>query len=220
MNQHGIRLEVYVNMTGYLYVVIRDYGFAPNPFGSICTLATCKPKIREVAKEGDWIFGIGSKKYGVDKNLVYAMKITDKITFDEYWNNQKYKFKKPVMNGSLLQNYGDNIYHSVNNEWFQANSHHSLPDGKCNKYNLDRDLKSKFVLLSTHFYYFGAKPKKMPARFKDPFHWESAYRRNYRKIIERSKLDGFIRWIEESFSLGIHNDPYLFGNKFQRYNGL
>ena len=26
------------------YVVARDYGFAPNPFLGVCTLATCKPK--------------------------------------------------------------------------------------------------------------------------------------------------------------------------------
>ncbi len=28
----------------------RDYGFAPNPFHGICTLATCKPVIRRVAR--------------------------------------------------------------------------------------------------------------------------------------------------------------------------
>ena len=36
----------------YSYVITRDYGFAPNPFGGICTLATCKPGIRNHAKVG------------------------------------------------------------------------------------------------------------------------------------------------------------------------
>lgn len=37
--------------------VARDYGFAPNPFFGVCTLATCKPRIRSVAQIGDWVVG-------------------------------------------------------------------------------------------------------------------------------------------------------------------
>ena len=32
----------------FSYVVARDYGFAPNPFYEMCTLATCKPRIRKL----------------------------------------------------------------------------------------------------------------------------------------------------------------------------
>ena len=41
---------------GYSYIITRDYGFAPNPFGGVCTLATCKPKIRK----------------GLDANEIYS----------------------------------------------------------------------------------------------------------------------------------------------------
>ena len=34
----------------YSYVFDHDYGFAPNPFHGVCTLATCKPSIREHAE--------------------------------------------------------------------------------------------------------------------------------------------------------------------------
>ena len=44
-------------MNLYSYVITRDYGFAPNPFWNICTLATCKPQIREHALKGDWVAG-------------------------------------------------------------------------------------------------------------------------------------------------------------------
>lgn len=43
----------------YAYSITRDFGFAPNPFHGICTLATCKPRIRKAANIGDWILGIG-----------------------------------------------------------------------------------------------------------------------------------------------------------------
>ena len=69
------------------YVVARDYGFAPNPFFGICTLATCKPGIRGVAQIGDWVVGTGSKKHRREKHIVYAMRVTMAMTFNEYWTD-------------------------------------------------------------------------------------------------------------------------------------
>ena len=97
----------------YSYVVARDYGFAPNPFHGICTLATCKPRIRRSAEVGDWIIGTGSKPNGMQGQLIYAMKVTDSCTFDEYWTNPSFQCKKPNLRGSLKQAYGDNIYLSL-----------------------------------------------------------------------------------------------------------
>jgi hypothetical protein len=59
----------------YSYVVARDYGFAPNPFFGVCTLATCKPQIRKHAQVGDWIVGTGAKCNRLDGHLVYVMKV-------------------------------------------------------------------------------------------------------------------------------------------------
>ena len=36
---------------GYSYIVARDFGFAPNPFNGVLTLATCKPIVRKGAEE-------------------------------------------------------------------------------------------------------------------------------------------------------------------------
>jgi hypothetical protein len=121
-------------MTIYSYKIPRDFGFAPNPFYSICTLATCKPNIRQRAVIGDWILGFGSSACGskLCGKVIYAMKVEKKITFNEYWQGAEYQVKKPVMNGSLKQNYGDNIYHTQNGRWLQADSHHSLPNGSEN----------------------------------------------------------------------------------------
>jgi hypothetical protein len=57
-------------MVLHSYVVARDYGFAPNPFFGVCTLATCKPLIRRIAHIGDWIVGTGSKKRKREKRIV------------------------------------------------------------------------------------------------------------------------------------------------------
>ncbi|WP_339744875.1 hypothetical protein [uncultured Rubinisphaera sp.] len=105
----------------YSYVVARDYGFAPNPFHGICTLATCKPIIRAKARPDSWIVGTGSKEISLEGHIVFAMRVTEILTFDEYWSDVRFKCKSPNLRGSLKQAYGDNIYHrdSKSKDWIQ-----------------------------------------------------------------------------------------------------
>ena len=74
----------------YSYVVARDFGFAPNPFHGFCTLATCKPEIRRTAHVGDWIVGTGSKPNDLEGRLVYAMRSSEAISFDEFWKTSAF----------------------------------------------------------------------------------------------------------------------------------
>jgi hypothetical protein len=156
-------------MKCYTYIVARDFGFAPNPFNQYCTLATCKPRIRSVAQVGDWVVGMGSVKNNQTDEVTFAMKVTEALSFNEYWNDERFKTKKPVMNGSLMQAYGDNIYHydEKKKEWHQEDSHHSNEDGSVNKVNLDKDTQTDRVLISDHFYYFGKSSYKLPENLRD-----------------------------------------------------
>src|SRR5690349_11369247 len=95
----------------FMYVVDRDFGFAPNPFHGYCTLATCKPRIRKNANVEDWVIGMGGARLRATGRCVYAMRVTEKLTFNEYWANPLYFDKKPVRNGSNKMMVGDNIYH-------------------------------------------------------------------------------------------------------------
>lgn len=148
----------------FIYVVARDLGFAPNPFHGLCTLATCKSRIRNSAQIGDWIFGVGGTRLNATGRCVFAMEVTEKITYNEYWTSPRFKDKKPVRNGSKIMMLGDNIYYydEQNKIWWQAQSHHSNLDGTANQYNLSRDTKSQFVLVSKHFYYFGISTPQIP----------------------------------------------------------
>src|SRR6266446_9096276 len=98
------------SMKLYSYVVARDYGFAPNPFFGVCTLATCKPRIRSVAQIGDWVIGTGSKTRKREKHLVCAMRVTGAMTFNQYWSDPRFQAKQPNLRGSKKQAFGDNIY--------------------------------------------------------------------------------------------------------------
>ncbi len=141
----------------FAYAITRDLGFAPNPFHGKCTLATCKPGIRKSANVGDWILGVGGANLkSARRKCILLMKVTEKMSFNEYWEDARFSIKKPVRNGSHVQVLGDNIYHKdENNEWIQEDSHHSNADGSFNMTNLHRDTSTDQVLISDHFYYFG-----------------------------------------------------------------
>ena len=117
----------------YSYVVRYDSGFAPNPFYGYCTLATCKPRIRQSAAIGDWVIGSGSNNKAMRRggHLVYAMRITETMTFDAYNADPRFENKKPYRYGSRKQSCGDNIYYraSPDANWQQRDSFHSLPNG-------------------------------------------------------------------------------------------
>lgn len=151
----------------FSYIVARDYGFAPNPFYGVLTLATCKPGIRKNAIVGDFIIGNANSSHG--NKLVYMAKVSEVITFDQYWNDKRFECKKPVMNGSLKKLYGDNIYHHGDDgKWVQEDSHHANNDGSINEYNLKKDTgTTDRVLICDDFVYLGKSMVEVPVTHKN-----------------------------------------------------
>jgi len=156
------------NMTVWSYKISRDFGFAPNPFFGYCTIACCKPNIRERAQEGDLIFGCAAKGLGIGEVLIFAMRVQEKITFDEFWLDDRFRKRRPVFSAGRARMYGDNIYHSDGaDSWIQENSHHSLENGCRNEANASRDLNSKFVLISQNFSYWGREAIEIPPHLRN-----------------------------------------------------
>ncbi len=89
------------NSTLYSYCIPIDDGAAPNPYWGICSLTICKPVIRRVAKVGDWVVGIGSKNSpigDISSYVVYAMKITDVMSLQQYDNFCKKNYPNKIPN--------------------------------------------------------------------------------------------------------------------------
>jgi hypothetical protein len=151
----------------YSYIVSHDTGFAPNPFHDYCTLACCKPVIRRTASVGDWIIGLSPKKYGND--IVYVMRVTEKLSFSEYWKDKRFRKKRASMKSKdTTQHLGDNIYKPIGKKkYVQIPSKHSHPDGSENHKSKEHDLNGKYVLISDNFSYFGRNTKNLPKRFSD-----------------------------------------------------
>jgi hypothetical protein len=186
----------------FSYVVARDYGFAPNPFFGFCTLATCKPKIRKQAQVGDWVVGTGSKRFGLDGHLVFAMRVTEALSYDQYWNDPRFQEKKPNLRGSVKQAFGDDIYHRdpKTGKWIQENSHHSLENGCPNPANVRHDTQTPRVLIGTKFAYWGGDGPKIPCRFRGTGLKDVCCVLGHKSHFAPNFVASFIEWIQ---SLGV-----------------
>jgi hypothetical protein len=192
----------------FSYVVARDYGFAPNPFGGVCTLATCKPDIRQQATVGDWIVGLSSLSDRRPSGLVYVMRVDEILTYDTYWAEQRFRHKRPSRSGSVKQMFGDNIYHRTDDgTWQQVDSHHSLANGDPNPRNIANDTRSTGVLIGHRFAYWGHQAIAVPDDLNQVF-----IRRGYRNRFEQQFVTEFVAWFEALGIQGYQAAPF----KWQR----
>ena len=193
------------------YVVARDYGFAPNPFFGVCTLATCKPRIRSTAQIGDWVLGTGSKARNREKRVVYAMRVTDTLTFNGYWSDSRFQQKKPNLRGSKKQAFGDNIYfkNPKTGKWHQENSHHSHADGTANRANVVNDTQTDRVLVSTDFTYWGGSGPELPKTFLNygPDHVSVCVGRNHKNNFPPDLVRDVGAWIQSLHEPGYCGEP-------------
>jgi hypothetical protein len=193
----------------FIYVIRRDFGFAPNPFHGYCTLATCKPGIRRSARVGDWVMGVGGARLRARGRCICLMRVTRVLSFDDYWRDPAFRVKKPLRNGSLVMMVGDNVYHrdEASEKWVQEDSHHSRPDGSANMTNLAIDTSSENVLISEHFYYFGSSPPEVDL---GSIRYENV--RNFRKMpLGAHGVRAFIAQIEAAHHQHLNHvaaDPF------------
>jgi len=176
----------------YSYVVEHDTGRAPNPYFGVCTLCRCKyrkcrakPKtVIELAQVGDWVVGTGGadkrKSVGHGK-LVYAMRVDEKLTREEYYACPRFAAKRRVKTGTYRQTQGDN----------------EPPTDDFQK-------REQYALVSRHFYYFGASaidiPKQAPRNLEKR-------RPGFRCDFAPADIRRFVEWLENRDKPGRHGDP-------------
>lgn len=193
----------------FAYKQTHDTGFAPNPFYGVCTLATCKPKIRQYKKKGDWIAGFtstvltkGATRVG-EERLIYLMQVTEVVPLECYFLDPRFAAKRPSHPGdtaaSCLQSVGDNIYEFRDGHWILHPNRSHLPE------DIPRDTSGKNALVSTEFYYFGGEPLIIPGEIRPAVPISQSSNGVRTKDIERAC--GFINFVC-SRGRGIHARPH------------
>ena len=185
----------------YSYIVKHDTGFAPNPFFGYCTLACCKPKIRQKAEKGDWVVGLTPKAAG--NRIVYFMRVDDVMeSFSDYWSDRRFRAKRPTSTGGPSKKCGDNIYgpQASGGGYRQLRSTHSNGDSE-NEERKAHDLSGKRILASETFAYFGSKALPLPTRFQSLI-----VQRGHRSRFPDDLKAEFIRFAG-SVGFGVHGAP-------------
>lgn len=172
-----------------------DIGLAPNPFWNWCTLAVCTPNhMNAKLKKDDWIIGHSTKN--TDNKLIYAMKVIERIGFNEYFYDKRFEKKKPKV-GNYMHRVGDNIYYKNSNgkwEWIRYSLH-------SDKRKIDTD--HPIVFISNYYYYFGSNADpNFPIIFPKLIKNEQGicYVRDHLEIIR------FVEWLKGKYKLGRNNN--------------
>jgi hypothetical protein len=165
--------------------------FAPNPYYGVCTLAHCKygratrRNIVELAKVGDWIVGTGgtSRKSAGNGQLIYAMRVDERLTLKQYYSDARFERKKP-RNGSYQRQKGDNLAKT-------------------------RNSTKRFVLISKHYFYFGAKAAQIPRQFRlHPVQPLEKKGPGFRSKFSESFVNKFLKWLHRRHRTGMLGKPH------------
>lgn len=201
-----------VLMALHSYVVRYDSGFAPNPFYGYCTLATCKPRIRAAAQIGDWILGSGSKSASKSQEgrLVYAMRVEEALTWDQYSADPRFGKKRPFRRGSRKQTCGDNIYFRATPDapWQQRDSFHSRADGGADPNHIARDTGVDRVLVSQEFVYVGGQGPVLPDLRDAQGRSLCKHGIGHSKFEDPELIGAFVAWVKEIGKSGFSGIPF------------
>ncbi|MCB9482483.1 MAG: hypothetical protein H6675_00625 [Dehalococcoidia bacterium] len=155
---------------------------------------------------GDWVLGTGGARRRQTGKAIFAMRVAEVATFDEYWANSRFEFRKPVMDRSYRHAFGDNIYHrDGSGHWLQENSHHSMPDGQPNHANIKTDTRVNRVLIATDFVYWGGAGPMLPSELREgpgAVLAKRAHRCNFSPVVR----DAAVAWIMQQ-PRGLQGEP-------------
>ena len=164
-------------------------------------MAICKPQIRKLGRDGDWVVGLSPKARG--HTFVFAMKVSELLTFGEYFEDKRFEIKKPRLDAEDPRlKVGDNFYQPLENDLYkQLPSIHSNLDGTENLKKKDRDLSGQHVLIAKEFYYSGDSGNKIPNNLEFLI-----VGRGYRNQFSQKEIIKFLNFLEKIPS-GINGEP-------------
>lgn len=140
---------------------------------------------------------------------MYAMRVTDALTFDQYWKDARFQAKRPNLRGSKKQGFGDNIYHRnrQTKRWVQVDSHHSLPDGTPNSRNIANDTQTDRMLVSDDFIYWGGSGPTIPKKFRSFQGFDICGKRGHKNGFPEKMVKEFVAWLRSLDQKGYCGDP-------------
>lgn len=143
--------------------------------------------------------GTGSASAGLSGHLIYAMRVDETISLEEYDRRapKEWKHRLPdPTNRSRARRRGDCIYDYAAAPW-----PHQRP-GVHNEDNRLVDLGGKNVLISRHYTYFDVNAIELPVSLRPLVHETQGHKWKMNTPL----FDDFVQWIERQ-PRGMHGEP-------------
>lgn len=149
------------------------------------------------AQKDDWIIGTNPKSQG--NKLVYAMQISEVLSFETYYADVRFEKKKPIVHGSWRERCGDNMYYKdQQGHWIQQPTiHHQSAE------IIKKDLKHPAVFIAKYFYYFGDNAITLPKEFQELI-WK---RQGCKHHHDPEVVENFLEWLKANFISGVLGNP-------------
>ena len=139
--------------------------------------------------------------------MVFAMKVAETMSFQQYWDDSRFRSKKPNLLSSKKNAFGDNIYSYSDGRWKQTDSHHSFADGSPNPRNIANDTQTDRVLISSEYIYWGGSGPVIPERFRNVNGIDVCAGRGYKSNFPASFVISFVAWLKEYEEQGYVGEP-------------
>ncbi len=143
-------------MRVHTYVIAVDAGSAPNYEPPCVTLAVCKPRIRRKAAAGDLVVAFAGKEVNryEPHTVVWAGIVREKLTFAQYWEDKRFRNKRPDRS-----KHPDNFYKPVGGALVWVNNDVHEREATLH------DTGGQFVLTFFPAWRFGAHGPLLPTEF-------------------------------------------------------
>jgi Nucleotide modification associated domain 2 len=144
-------------MNIWTYVITHDSGSAPNFERPATTLAICKPRIREHAKEGDAVLAFNGAPLNRREphSVRWAGVVSEVMPLADYWRSPRFKRKKPGFSRRP-----DNIYQPADDGELKQVRNCSHPPKEAKK-----DIGGKNVIVLRPSWHFGTVVAVLPTHF-------------------------------------------------------
>ena len=148
------------------------------------------------------------------------MQVTEIMDLDSYWNDERFRIKRPDVEAGGDKAVGDNIYHRDSaGEWQKALSQHSHENGQQDRQLTWIDTNGENVLIGRDFIYWGGDGPPLPYNLEGLI-----VRRKHRSESNEILIPDFVEWFKgqnERGCLGLPTEEFTSptGKRMCKRNG-
>lgn len=134
--------------------------------------------------------------------MVFLMQVSETLKFGEYWDDPRFRAKKPRLDARFEDWVGDNIYPDASCMQQLPSMHSEAGCSPCED-DMCRDLSVDRVLIGKRFVYWGEDGPIKPHFPTEPLYFDRGHKFRYKPQL----VTEFLEWVESLTEWGVQGSP-------------